>query len=235
MGGGACKPKSPSSATVRRAQRLCETQRVPPQTWRNLPAYLCILFPNPRSYNICFPRSFLPNLLALFRAFFFFLFHLFCSPPAVVICCILDCFLYVLIMAKIVPCYLISRTRWPPWLHILHEFGSVKCITEHLLFGSICLSNLGNITSEANLSFDVAAVECKTLLKWFLLSNSMKNTCQLWCPAAKWGIGAQGSSSHMCEYVRHNYGPLAGLVVQWFVLIPVFILLIWNGLLRIIV
>lgn len=60
------------------------------------------------------------------------------------------------------------------------------------------------------------------------MQNSFKMSSFKWLnetlvSRCKEGIGAQGSSSHMCEYVRHNYGPLAGLVVQWFVMIPVFI------------
>lgn len=110
---------------------------------------------------ICLPCS---ELLFLF-------FHLFCSLLPLSYVCILDCFLYVWLWRK---CSCYSANPLASLTSFLHEFGSVKCITEHLLYGSICLSNLGISHQEANLSFDVAAVECKTLLKWFLLSNSMK-------------------------------------------------------------
>ncbi len=79
-----------------------------------------------------------------------------------------------------------------------------------------------HITSRGKPKFWCSCSGMQTFLKWVPLSNSMKTLVNCGVPLQSGHLRTRQQFSYVW-IVRHNYGPLAGLVVQWFVLIPVFI------------
>lgn len=126
---------------MRRAQRLCKCREYHLRHGETCQPNCASSFPTPCSYNICFPSSFLPNLLALFAAFFPSLPPLVLLPPAVVMFVSSTAF-YISDYGENVP--VVQPTHQPPRLS-LHGFGSAYMLNEIMSIcnGSICLSNLG--------------------------------------------------------------------------------------------
>lgn len=157
---------------MRRAQRLCKRREYTSNTEK--PASISVRPPSPPLAATTSASQAHSSLIYLpCSQLLFFLLHLFCSLLPLSYVCILDSFLC-LIMAKML--LLLSQPAgYSDFVFAwIWECIRVKWITEHLLYGSICLSNLGISHQKANLSFDVAAVECKTFLKWVPVSNLMQ-------------------------------------------------------------